>query len=118
MSMRLRIILIVLLILFALFLIREVTKKKVDIRYALPWFLLVVALGVLAIFPEVLSFITALVGITLPINLLFLSGLLLALAIIYSLTNMVSKMNSEIRSLSQKVALLEKKIRDMDKGSE
>jgi hypothetical protein len=116
--MRLRIILIVLLIIFALFLIRQVTKKKVDIRYTLPWFLLVIALGILAIFPEVLSFITALVGITLPINLLFLSGLILALAIIYLLTIMVSRMNSEIKTLSQKVALLEKKLKDMDKGSE
>ena len=118
MSMRLRIILIILLIILALFLIRQVTKKKVDIRYTLPWFLLVIALGVLAVFPEVLSFLTALVGITLPINLLFLSGLIISLAIIYSLTITISKMNSEIRNLSQKVALLEKKFRDMDKGSE
>ncbi len=117
MSDRLRIVLILLLFVFAVFLARQIHKKKVDIRYVLPWFLLILVLGGLVIFPQVVEFITSLVGIVLPINMLFLCGLIFSLTIIYSLTITVSKMNSEIKELSQKIGLLEKKIRETDDGN-
>lgn len=116
MSLRLQIILLVLFVLIFLFLINQVKKKAVALKYTLAWLFLDVALIVLTIFPNVLQIISNALGITTPINMIFFCGFILALIIIYTLTVALSRNSDRIRSLTQKVALNEYRTKNNEEG--
>ena len=107
MSFRLQVILLILFALIFIFLINQVKKKAVALKYTLAWLLLDVALIVLAIFPNMLQVISNALGITTPINMIFFCGFVLALIVIYTLTVALSRNSDRIRNLTQKIALNE-----------
>ncbi len=108
MSIRLQIILLIVLLIVLFVLIHQVKRKRLDLKYTLSWFVLVLVLIILTCFPKLLLIITEFLGITTPINMIFFCGFCFSLVIIYTLTIAVSKMADNIRCLTQKVALLEK----------
>lgn len=116
MTLRLQILLIVALVIALIFVILQIRNRKLDLKYSLTWFFLFLALLVLTIFPQILVFFTRLVGFGSEMNMLFVSGFLLTLLIIYTLTRAVSKLMDQVRTLTQKVALLEKELRESKDG--
>ena len=115
MTVQLRIILFFLISLtFALF-VDQIKQKKLKLQYTLTWMILLLFVLFVTAFPGVLGFVANLMGIALPINMIFFFGFIFTLMIIYRLTMAVSKQSEEIKFLTQKVALLEKKINDKHK---
>lgn len=112
--MTLKIQLIILAILFISFLLLciQVKKRTLDLKYTLSWFVLVLALIIIDICPVIITKISALVGITTPSNMLFLFGDVLIIVIIYTLTAAISKLSDNVRSMAQKIALLEKELEE------
>lgn len=108
MSLKLQIILLVVLLIVMFLLIRQVKRKKLDLKYTLSWLLLVIVLIILTCFPKLLTILAEFLGITSPINMIFFCGFCFSLVIIYTLTIAISKMADNIRCLAQKIALLEK----------
>lgn len=107
---RLQIVILIALILLAMLLARKVQKRKLDLTYSLSWFFLIAVFIVIDCFPIVVEKCAKLMGIELASNLLFFLGILVCLIIIYSLTTAVSRMSDEIRSLAQKIGLLQEQI--------
>ncbi len=105
---RLQIFLLVIVVLLLLWVIGQVRRRKLDLRYTLSWLLLIVVLLLLVMFPQLLRFVSDLMGIQSQMNTLFVCGFGFSLIIIYTLTTAVSKQSEEIKRLTQKVALLEK----------
>lgn len=115
MTVQLRIILFILISLtFALF-VDQIKQKKLKLQYTLTWMLLLLFILIVTVFPGILGFVANIMGIALPINMIFFFGFLFTLVIIYRLTMAVSKQSEEIKFLTQKVALLEKEINDKRK---
>lgn len=113
--MRIQIIAIIVLILAFILLIRQVKKKKLDLKYSLAWMLLDIVLIILAAFPGLILSISRWLGIETPSNMVFFCGFIFSLIIIYVLTAAISKMSDNIRCLTQKIALLEKKLQEDEK---
>ncbi len=105
MSVRLQVCLLVFLFVIMFVLISELRKKSIDIRYSLSWLLLDIVLIIFVIFPNSLAYISQLIGIATPVNMLFVLGFILAMLVIYTLTVAVSKLSDNVRQLSQKIAL-------------
>lgn len=114
MGLRLRMVILVVLILILVMMIMQVKKKKLDLKYTLAWFALVIVLIILVCFPVLLDIISASLGIYEPMNMIFFCGFCFSLVIIYTLTVAVSKMADNIRSLTQRIALLEEKEKNAD----
>lgn len=115
MTVQLRIILFILILLtFALF-VNQIKQKKLKLQYTLTWMVLLLFILIVTVFPVILNFVANVMGITLPINMIFFFGFMFTLMIIYRLTIAVSKQSEEIKFLTQKVALLEKEINDKHK---
>lgn len=110
MSTRIHILLLIVVV-FTLFeLLKRVREKKLLLQYSLTWLTLLVVLLLVAIFPQLLSWMSNLIGIALPMNMVFFLGFCFSLLIIFELTQAVSKMSVQIKELTQKLALLEKKV--------
>lgn len=112
MTLQLRIILLVLLFLALILFFHRLKGQKLALQYSLSWLILLFVLVVVTLFPGILDVVTGLSGIELPINMVFFLGFLFILMIIYNLTVAISKMSNEIKNLTQKVALLEKELKE------
>ena len=115
MSFRIRIIILVVLAISMIYIAYQTKKSKIDFKFALPWFVMILILVGLTIFPNVLTYLSDLVGIAAPMNLLFFFGFAISITIIYMLTVTVSKMSENIRGLTQKIAMLEKELSDTER---
>lgn len=118
MGLRLRIVILVILILILAMMVMQVKKKKLDLKYTLAWFALVIILIILVCFPVLLDIISASLGIYEPMNMIFFCGFCFSLVIIYTLTVAVSRMADNIRSLTQRIALLEKNQKDRKESNQ
>ena len=116
MSLRLTVSLYILVFLLFIYLIHKIRARKVDIRYILPWLVLNFILLLAVVFPGAVKWICDLLGIQTPSNMVFFFGIIFLLFIVFSLTLTVSKLNNEIKELTQRVALNE--TGDVKNGSE
>lgn len=114
MSGRLRIILIVLVVLTNLYSFRQIRRGKMNLNHSLLWIFISLGLLLVAIFPDIAFWISEKIGIGLPINMVFLSFSLFSIILFIYLTNVVSRSDRTNRRLTQQVALLEKRIRELE----
>ena len=114
MSVTLRALLVVLSLVFFAAVVRLVARGRLQLKYSLLWMLLSIVMLLCALFPGLVARIAYLVGIQTPSNLVFLAGLGLLMVICMSLTIIVSWQTNDIRLLVQSVALLEKRVKELE----
>lgn len=112
---KLQILLFVVIFLYFLFIYHFLRKREILLKYSLTWIILGVGLAVLVVFPAVLQKIANLVGIYTDINLLFSIIMGFTLIVTFSLTIIVSRHNERHKELTQEVALLEERVRVLEK---
>ena len=115
-ALRILLIAVALAFLFVSFL--AVSKKWLQMHYSLIWMAVSFGMILLAVFPGILTWLIALLGIKEASNLVFLLGLLVLLAISFSLTILVSKQSLKIRRLTQMLAIVQKLEEDNDEADE
>ena len=107
MNARLQIVLFIIWFLVFCALFRTIKLKRADIKYILPWFCLNLILCLFTAFPKTLEWLSNVFGIEIPTNMLFFFGLIFLTIICFSMSLTISRLNKEIKILSQKVALSE-----------
>ena len=107
MNPRLKIFLFVICALIFLFLLLKLRARRAEVKYILPWLFLDLVLAVVTAFPGILDFFCALFGIETPSNMLFFFALILLSAVVFSLTLALSRLNAQVRELTQRLALWE-----------
>lgn len=107
MNPRLTVFLFIVWLLAFLFLLHRLKTRRADIRFVLPWLMLDLAMMVITAFPGILDTFCALFGIETPSNMLFFFALLFLAALVCSLTLSVSRLNAQVKDLTQRLALRE-----------
>ncbi len=90
-------------------------KKTLALKYTLMWIFAGIIMAIIAVFPVLLKKLSILVGFETPSNALFAVLLFVILLILISLTSIISGLNKMNVKLIQAVALLEKRVRDLEK---
>ena len=85
-----------------------------NLRYALTWLLMAFVMLLVAVFPQIITAISRLLGVASDVNTVFVLQGLFVLLILLSLTSIVSKQTNRIRKLAQTQALLEKRVRELE----
>lgn len=116
MTGRLQILLALALIIVFVLNLNQIRKRKLSLQYTLSWLSVLVLLFLVVLFPQILNWFTYLVGVALPINMIFFLGFVFTLHLVYKLTSAISKQADQICSLTQKLALLEKQREDIKHG--
>ena len=117
MNLTIRIFLIILLILFAIIIIKKIKNKHISMRYASIWLIVIFALIIISIFPNIVFSIAKLLHFEAASNMVFLLGFFLLSYISFSLTLTLSKQNEEIKELIQEISILKKKVDEDEKRS-
>lgn len=105
---KLKLIAVVFLLLVMGIITHFVKKNKIIIRYSILWFISLIILIIFTIFPEVLGWLSKLVGFELSSNFLFVLLIVFLFVICISLTIIVSEQKEQIRRLIQEISILKK----------
>lgn len=114
----LQIILIIVTILFAIFIIRKTSKKKLNYKLTILWLCFSVFIVILALFPQIVMWISKTIHIETPVNALFLMFIFLLIVIVFYLSAELSKIQNKVTILIQENALLNKKMEERKKTNE
>ena len=71
---------------------------------------------ILSVFPRLISVFSNAVGIYDPVNALFAAIMFFVIIILMSLTAIVSKLNDKNKRLIQVIAILEKRVRELEES--
>ncbi|MBE6001234.1 MAG: DUF2304 domain-containing protein [Sarcina sp.] len=112
MSLRLRVILLVLLLIGMTVIVNMVRQRVLELKYVLAWMFADVILILFVLVPGLIKGLSSVLGIYSPMNMIFFLGFLLSLVIIFTLTVALSKVTASVRRMSQTIALLEKRLQE------
>lgn len=102
------------LLLGMLYIIRLIRKRRMELKYALPWLAASFAALIVDCFPKLLSKLADLLGIATPVNALYLAAFLLSICLLFALTVIVSRQSERIKQLVQAAALCEERIKRLE----
>lgn len=92
---------VVLLIIISLLLRRRLREK-----YAIMWLVIGLVILILAVFPQLLLSLSALLGVALPSNLIFALAIVLLVGVTLHLSWELSQAEDEVRRVAEDVAIL------------
>lgn len=114
MSLRLQLGIIFAMLVVAGIIVHFLRRKSIDFRYALAWLFVDFVIIILAIFPQTMVWLSRVLGVASPVNMILFVGLCLALVVIFSLSMTVSRLADKVRKLSQEIAIIRKDMFDGD----
>ena len=118
MTIRLQVVIAAAILVVLAVLVNMIRRKSLELKYALPWMLVMAALFVFACAPQLLNVVSEFLGIYAPVNMIFFLGFCFSLLIIFSLTVALSRLSNSVRTLDQIVALNEKKLEELEQELE
>lgn len=89
-------------------------KRSLNLKYTLLWIFSGIVMLILGIFPSILSWIAETLDVYAPTNALFAMMFFCVIIILMSLTAIVSKLNEKSKRLIQTIAILEKRLRELE----
>jgi len=113
-SSQLQIAMLIAIGLYFIIVFQLLKRKSLNLKYTLLWLFSGVIMLVLAVFPRILGWLSASVGIYAPTNALFAFMFFCVIIILMSLTAIVSKLNEKSKQVIQALALMEKRVRDLE----
>ena len=105
MTVTLRIFLIIASLLTVIWILRKIRKMKVKMEDAIFWLIFSALIIILAIFLEISNWLSKILGIESPANLVFLFVICLLLEKIFTLSIITSQLEEKVSILSAEVAL-------------
>jgi len=114
MSIYLRVILILMSVLATVYALRQIRKSQMKIENAIFWFLFVVVILILSIFPEIAMILARLLGIESPVNLIYLAMIFLLIVKVFSQSVKFSQMEHKVGILTAEIAILRNKLEGKD----
>lgn len=107
MSASLRIFLLICAVLVLVFIFRKIKKSEFEIADSIFWFMFVMVLVVLAVFPQIAFSLSKALGFVSPSNFIFLVVIAVLLIRVFSLNAEVAHLRAKVNGLIQEIALRE-----------
>lgn len=111
---KLRMVLIIGVVCYFVVILMFLKKKSLVLKYTILWLIAGMVLGIMVIWPQSLTKFIHFLGITDNMNGLFVLCIAFLVMILMSITSIVSKQMNKIKNLTQAIARLEKRIRELE----
>ena len=110
MPIRQKIFALIAAIALCIFIVEMVRRKKLREEYSWLWLLTGFGVIMLAVWYDLLVFITEMIGAALPTTTLFVFALLFLLLIALHYSVKISSLTDQVRKLAQKIAILQSEL--------
>ncbi len=97
------------------FVVWMLLTRRLREKYAILWILVAVVMIVIGVFPGLLSGLTGLLGVQLPVNLLFAMAIALLLGVGLHLSWELSQVEDESRRAAEEIAILRAQLETLEK---
>lgn len=104
----------ILCLLFMTYVIWLVSKGRLSLKYSLLWLALSIAMLLICLFSKQVGDFTYLLGFKVFSNFVFVVGLCFLLIVTLALSSIASKQAVAIKTLTQRLALAEKRIEELE----
>lgn len=115
MTLELQILVAILAIFACVYITRLLRTKRIELKYVLLWYLVLIMLLILDLVPGALNGLTALLDFQLPVNMMFFAGFIFVLLILFSHTVILSELSKRNERLTQMVGLLDQRVTELEK---
>ena len=115
MGLALRVSLLVAIMIYLIIIMFLLRQKKLNLKYSLLWMFMAIVLLLMVAFPKAIETAAHFIGVVSYINAIFMAFIFFILLLVVSLTSIVSKQHREIKTLIQNVALLQKRLEELEK---
>ena len=116
MTLQLQVSLILGILLYFAIIIYLLRKRKLLLKYTLLWILTGIIMLILVIFPKIMDYVIRLIGIKDLTNGLFMIAIFFVIIILMSITSIASNLRVQNKAMVQKVALIEKRLREIEQS--
>ena len=110
----LRVTLSIAVICYFILILYYLKKRMLELKYTLLWLAAGVVMGIMIFFPELLVRFVGILGIESNMNGLYVLSIAFIVAILMTLTSIVSRQTMKIRTLIQEMSMMEKRIRELE----
>ncbi len=114
MSITLSAFLVVMAVLSLVYIVWRIRHSKMQIEYAIFWIILAILGIVMSAFPEVVYWVTSLLGVQSPANLVYLFIIAVLLLKVFMMTIELSNLESKVKDLVQQIAINEKEQKERE----
>lgn len=111
---RLQFILIIAIIIYFVIILYFLKKRALELKYTLIWFVAGAVMLVLVVFPQLMTWIIRALGIQSSMNGLYIALIAFIIMILMTLTSIVSRLAYKTKILTQEIALIEKRVRELE----
>ena len=111
---KLQIILIVAIVFYFVIILYFLKKKALELKYTLIWIVAGGVMLILVAFPRLMYIIVRYLGIQSSMNGLYIALIAFIIMILMTLTSIVSRLAYKAKTLTQEIALIEKRVRDLE----
>lgn len=94
-----------------IFVLFAIYKKRLELKFSLFWIFSCIGMMVISLNHNLLDKISELLNVSYPPSLLFLSGFLFTLGVVFQLTQVITKLDKKLTRLTQEFSILEEKIK-------
>lgn len=112
--LKLQITLVIAILLYFIMILKFLKDKALELKYTLLWLFAGAIMLVMVTFPELMTIIVHLFGIQSNMNGLFILLIGFIIILLMALTSIVSRQSSKTRILIQEIAILEKRVRELE----
>lgn len=110
----LRFVLSIAVLVYFIIVLLMLKNKTLHLRYTLLWLAAGCVLGIMVFWPDLLTKFIHMLGIVDNMNGLFIICIAFVIMILMSLTAIISKQTDKIKNLTQTIARMEKRIRELE----
>ena len=110
----LRVTLSIAVICYFILILYYLKKRMLELKYTLLWLAAGVVMGVMIFFPELLVWFVGILGIESNMNGLYVLSIAFIVAILMTLTSIVSRQAMKIRTLIQEMSMMAKRLRELE----
>ena len=95
-----------------------IKHKKIEVKYSIIWLAFSATMILFAVFPYLVLVLGDISGVANPVNFIFMTLFVFILLILLSVSAVISGFSTKIKRLAQANALLEKRVRELEKKFE
>ena len=110
----LRVTLSIAVICYFIIILYYLKRKMLELKYTLIWLVAGLVMGIMIFFPELLVLFIRMLGIESNMNGLYVLCIAFIIAILMTLTSIVSRQGMKIKILTQQLSMVEKRIRELE----
>lgn len=115
---RLQIVLIIAIVVYFIIILYFLKKRALELKYTLIWLMAGAVMLVLVVFPQLMTWIIRILGIQSSMNGLYIALIAFIIMILMTLTSIVSRLAYKAKTLTQEIALIEKRVRELEMRNE